>query len=94
MCAYVRVVEEHRPELNPALLREAEEPFPTPRGCKPAALTARSPAIAARHVGGSRRLIQEHQPILVELGLCLEPRLASSPYVCTLLLSCVRRAFF
>jgi hypothetical protein len=31
--------------------------------------------MAARHVGG-RRLVQEHQPIRIELGLRLEPGLA------------------
>lgn len=64
------------------------------RGCKPAALAARRPAIAARHVGGSRGLIQEHQPVRIELGLRLEPRLARHPYVFALLLSCERRALF
>jgi hypothetical protein len=64
------------------------------RGCEPAALAACSPTIAARHVGGRRRLVQEHKPIRIELGLRVEPRLASSPYVRMLLLSWVRRPFF
>lgn len=61
------------------------------RGCKPAALAAWRPAVAARHAGGRRRLIQEHQLVRIELGLRLEPRLAGRPYVRTLLLSCERR---
>ncbi len=38
------------------------------RRCEPAALAARSPAVAARQVGVCGRLVKEHQPVRVELG--------------------------
>ena len=63
-------------------------------GCKPAALAARGPAMTPRHFGGSRRLVQEHKSVRIELGLGLEQRLARRAYVRALLLSCVRRPLF
>ena len=64
------------------------------RGCEPAALAAWRPTVAPRHVGGSGRLVQEHEPVRIELGLRLKPSFAGGPYVRALLLSCVRRPFF
>jgi hypothetical protein len=60
---------------------------------RPAPPAAGSPAVAAGHVGGGRRLVEEDQPIRVEVGLSLEPRLPCCPYVLPVLLGRVRRLF-
>ena len=55
------------------------------------ALAPRGPTIAARHVGGRCRLVEEDQPVGIEGVLVLEPRLASGPYVLARLLGGVER---
>lgn len=44
-------------------------PYMPLRGCEPAALAARSRTIAARHVGGRSRLVQEHPTTGAEVFL-------------------------
>ena len=61
---------------------------------RPAALAARGAAVAADHVGGGRRLVEEDEHIGVELGLSLEPVLALGPHIRPLLLGGVERVFF
>ena len=60
---------------------------------EPAALAARGVAVAAGHVGGGRRLVEEDELVVVEVGLSLEPRLTRRPHVGPLLLSRVLRPF-
>jgi hypothetical protein len=65
-----------------------------PGRCRdPAACPARGPAVATDHAGAGRRLVQEHQPLGIEVRLSLKPSLARSSYVFSLLLSCVQRPF-
>ena len=63
------------------------------RDGEPATLAPPSPTVAARHVGGRGRLVEEDQPVGIEGVLVLEPRLASGPYVLALLLSRMDRPF-
>ncbi len=51
------------------------------------ALTARGSTVAARHVGGRSRLVEEDQPVGIEGVLILKPSLASGPYVLARLLA-------
>src|SRR5919205_3607723 len=68
--------------------------FPmTPRHGHSAALAARSAPVAARHGGGGRGLIDEHEAVWVEVELALKPRLARCPHIRPALLGRVARAF-
>lgn len=60
---------------------------------QPAALAAGRASVAASHVGGGSGLVEEHQRVGVEIGHGVEPSLAISPYVRTLLLSRVDSPF-
>lgn len=59
-----------------------------------AARAARGSTVAARHVGGRSRLVEEDQPVGIEGVLVLEPRLAGGPYVSARLLGGVDRPFY
>ncbi|GMA76007.1 hypothetical protein GCM10025880_24240 [Methylorubrum aminovorans] len=59
-----------------------------------AALAARGAAVAAGHVGGSRRLIEENELVGVKVGLSRELRLTLRLHVGPLLLSRVQRPFY
>src|SRR4051812_46115787 len=91
----------HRPVHENELVRPARaQPgddgggFPMPgRQRDTAALTTRRPAITAGHAGGGSGLVQEHQPVRVQVELTGKPRLAGRPYVLPLLLSRVDRPF-
>ena len=57
----------------------------------PQSLAARRPAMAAGHLGGGRGLIDEHQPIGIEVELAVEPGLTAVQDVGAALLVRVRR---
>ena len=58
-----------------------------------ATLAARSPAVAAHHVGSGRRLVEEDEPFGIEFVLGLEPIVALGSHVRSLLLGGVERVF-
>jgi len=63
------------------------------RHASPQPPTARRSSIAPGHVGGSPSLIDEHEPLGIEIELALEPRLASLADVRPVLLGGMRRLF-
>lgn len=63
------------------------------RNCYPAALGARRLAIAARHVGGGRRLVEDYEGVGIEFVLDLELVLVLGPNIRPLLLGGVERVF-
>ena len=56
------------------------------RHADPQTLAARSPSVAAGHVGGGPGLVDEHQALGVETELVLEPSLPAAQDVGTVLL--------
>jgi hypothetical protein len=64
------------------------------RNSHPAAFPTRRAPIAASHGRGRGGLVQEDEPVRVEVGLGLKPALTRLPYVLSLLLSCVGCPFF
>src|SRR4051794_14950935 len=63
------------------------------RHASPQPLTAPRPPVAPGHVGGGPSLIDEHQPLGIEIQLALEPGLASLADVGPILLGGMRRLF-
>lgn len=59
----------------------------------PAALAARRPAVESRELGGGADLVDEDQPLGIEVELAFEPGLARRLDVAALLLSRVRGVF-
>ena len=57
------------------------------------ALSARTPSMAARHLGRCPGLIHEHEPLGVEIELAIEPGLAPLQDVGPVLLAGVRGLF-
>ncbi len=64
------------------------------RDSNPAALPARRAPIAASHGRGRGGLVQEDEPVRVEVGLSVKPALTRLSYVLSLLLGCVRCPIF
>ena len=60
----------------------------------PQALALRTAAMAAIHVGGRPGLVDEHEPLGIEIGLCLEPVPALPQDVRAVLLDRVAGLFF
>lgn len=58
-----------------------------------AAFSLGRPAAQARHLGGRRGLVDEDQPLRIEIELLLEPHLAGRLHVAALLLGGMRRLF-
>lgn len=63
------------------------------RDAHPQPLAARRAAMAARHLGGGPGLVDEHQPLGVEVRLALEPGLPAAQEVGTVLLGCALGLF-
>lgn len=63
------------------------------RDRRPAALSLRRASAQARHLRRRAGLVDEHEPVRIEIELGLEPDLALTPHVGTLLLAGVRRFF-
>src|SRR3546814_7623412 len=58
-----------------------------------AAFASERPTVHPRHLGRGSRLIDEDQPLRVEMGLGLEPSFTFRGYVFAVLLGRVRRLF-
>ena len=59
-----------------------------------AAFASLCPAVHPRHLGRRSRLIDEDQPLGIEIGLGLEPGFALRSYIFAVLLGRVRRLFW
>ncbi len=101
---FQRRIEEPLPLIGPSMSNGASCPaaqggdeggrLPVPmRDLRPEALTARRPAIGARHVRLGPGLIDEDQPCRIEVDLVVEPRPSSLQDVRTVLLTGVRGLF-
>ena len=64
------------------------------RDSDPTALAARGAPIAASHSRGRGGLVQEDEPVWVEVRLSVKPALTRLSYILSLLLSCVGCPFF
>ena len=53
------------------------------------ALTAKSPTVPARHIGARARLVDEDQPLRIQVELALEPGFAPPQDIGTVLLRCM-----
>jgi len=90
-----RAVEDHRRShaFEPERANESRG-LPVPvRDGGAAAFAARRPAVATGHLGRSPGLVDEHQPLRLQIGLGLEPRPAPAQDVSALLLAGVRGFF-
>jgi hypothetical protein len=58
-----------------------------------ASLAPGGPAVGAGHLRRCPALVDEHEPLGIEIGLAVEPGLAAGGYVRSLLLGRVRRLF-
>ncbi len=60
---------------------------------RPATLTAQGSAMAPGHLGRSAGLVNEHQPLGLQIGLGVEPGLPAALDISSLLLAGVRGFF-
>src|SRR3546814_928184 len=90
-----RTVERHRGG-DAAQAQGADEGGGLPvavRDRSTAAFASERPTVHPRHLGRGSRLIDEDQPLRVEMGLGLEPSFTFRGYVFAVLLGRVRRLF-
>lgn len=81
------VEDEGRDEASQGQRTDEGRCFPMAMGhSNPEPLALRAPAVAARHVGGSPGLVNEHEALWYEIELSLEPVPATPQDVGTVLL--------